>query len=40
LHGGTVRAENVTGGLLITMELPVSPFPAVALPAAEKVPVS
>lgn len=40
LHGGTVRAENVTGGLLITMELPVSSSPVAAQPAAEKVSVS
>ena len=40
LHGGAIRAENVMGGLLITMELPVSPAPAVVKPAAEKMPVS
>ncbi|HEY3769756.1 MAG TPA: ATP-binding protein, partial [Candidatus Angelobacter sp.] len=40
LHGGTVRAENVPGGLLITIELPVSPAPAVAQAAPEKIPVS
>jgi two-component system sensor histidine kinase CpxA len=40
LHGGSVRAENVPGGLLITIELPVSPCPTAAQPAPEKVPVS
>jgi two-component system sensor histidine kinase CpxA len=40
LHGGSVRAENVPGGLLITIELPVSPAPAMAQPAPEKIPVS
>ncbi len=40
LHGGTVRAENVAGGLLITIELPVSPCPTAVHTAAEKVPVS
>jgi signal transduction histidine kinase len=40
LHSGSVRAENVPGGLLITIELPVSPCPAAAPAATEKVPVS
>jgi two-component system sensor histidine kinase CpxA len=40
LHGGSIRAENVPGGLLITIELPVSPSPAVAQPAVEKMPVA
>ena len=40
LHGGSIRAENVGGGLLITIELPVLPSPAVAQPAAEKMSVS
>jgi two-component system sensor histidine kinase CpxA len=40
LHGGSIRAENVPGGLLITIELPVSPSPAVAQSVAEKMPVA
>jgi two-component system sensor histidine kinase CpxA len=40
LHGGTVRAENVPGGLLITIELPVSPAPAVVHTPTEKIPVT
>ncbi|HEX4606102.1 MAG TPA: ATP-binding protein [Candidatus Angelobacter sp.] len=40
LHGGSIRAENVTGGLLITIELPVSSATAVVQPAAEKMPVA
>jgi two-component system sensor histidine kinase CpxA len=40
LHGGTIRAENVPGGLLITIGLPVSPAPPVAHPPAEKITVS
>ena len=40
LHGGTVRAENVPGGLLITIGLPVSPAPAVMQQPSEKVPVA
>ena len=40
LHSGSIRADNVRGGLLITIELPVTPAPAAIQPAAEKVPVS
>lgn len=40
LHGGSIRAENVGGGLLITIELPVLTSPAVVQPATEKVTVS
>jgi signal transduction histidine kinase len=40
LHSGSIRAENVGGGLLITIELPVLPSPAVVQPAVEKIPVS
>ena len=40
LHSGSVRAENVPGGLLITIELPVSPCPTAAPASTEKVPVS
>lgn len=39
LHGGNIRAANVQGGLLITMELPLTPTPAAVQPAAEKMPV-
>jgi signal transduction histidine kinase len=39
LHGGSVRAENVTGGLLITIELPVLPAPATVQHSPEKIPV-
>jgi two-component system sensor histidine kinase CpxA len=40
LHGGSIRAENVPGGLLITIELPISPSPAVVQSVAEKMPVA
>jgi two-component system sensor histidine kinase CpxA len=40
LHGGSIRAENVKDGLLITMELPQTSPTAVVQPAAEKMPVA
>jgi signal transduction histidine kinase len=40
LHNGSIRAENVEGGLLVTIELPVSASPAAVQPATEKMPVS
>jgi two-component system sensor histidine kinase CpxA len=40
LHGGSVRAENVSGGLLITIEIPLSESPVAAKPALEKTPVA
>jgi signal transduction histidine kinase len=40
LHGGTIRAENAMGGLLITIELPVSASNTVTQPVAEKMPVA
>ena len=39
-HGGTIRAENVNDGLLITIGLPLSAVPAVTQPAAERIPVT
>ena len=39
LHGGNIRAENVTDGLLITICIPLSTTPAVVQPAAERIPV-
>jgi len=39
LHNGSIRAENVGDGLLITIELPLTPSSAVVHPAAEKMPV-
>jgi two-component system sensor histidine kinase CpxA len=39
LHGGSIRAENVHNGLLITIELPLSASPVVPRPASEKIPV-
>jgi two-component system sensor histidine kinase CpxA len=39
LHGGSIRAENVNGGLLITIEIPLSQSPVAAKPAPEKIPV-
>jgi two-component system, OmpR family, sensor histidine kinase CpxA len=39
LHSGSIRAENVDG-LLITIEFPLSPTPALVQPAAEKISVS
>jgi two-component system sensor histidine kinase CpxA len=40
LHGGNIRAENVNGGLLITIEIPLSTAPVTAKPAPEKIPVA
>jgi len=40
LHGGAIRAENVNGGLLITIEIPLSQSPIAAKPAPEKIPVA
>jgi two-component system sensor histidine kinase CpxA len=40
LHGGSIRAENVNGGLLITIGLPLSGVPAVVHPVAERIPVA
>jgi two-component system sensor histidine kinase CpxA len=40
LHSGSIRAENVNGGLLVTIELPVLPSPAAVTPVAERLPVS
>src|SRR5262249_30609237 len=39
LHGGTVRAENVPGGLMVTIELPLAPLPSSVNKAPEKQPV-
>jgi len=39
LHGGTIRAENIADGLLITIELPLAPVPATARQPVEKLPV-
>ncbi|MFI5104644.1 MAG: ATP-binding protein [Terriglobales bacterium] len=45
LHGGSVRAENLADGLLVTIELPLLPVPTSAPqqpplnPATEKMPV-
>lgn len=36
LHGGAIRAENVSDGLMITIELPLAPLPATAPKAPEK----
>ncbi|HEY6273109.1 MAG TPA: ATP-binding protein [Terriglobales bacterium] len=40
LHNGSIRAENVAGGLQVTIELPLAPQPAPASPLPERVPVS
>jgi two-component system sensor histidine kinase CpxA len=40
LHGGSIRAENVNGGLLITIEIPSSASPIAAKPVPEKMPVA
>jgi len=40
LHGGSIRAENVNDGLLITIGLPLSAAPAVTQPAPERIPVA
>jgi len=39
LHGGTIRAENVPGGLMVTIELPLAPLPSSVNRAPEKQPV-
>jgi len=39
LHGGAIRAENVQGGLLIIIELPLAPSPATIQTVPEKLPV-
>jgi len=39
LHRGSIRAENVGDGLLVTIELPLTPSPATVQPVAEKMPV-
>ena len=40
LHGGSIRAENVNDGLLITICIPLSAAPAVVQPAPERMPVA
>jgi two-component system sensor histidine kinase CpxA len=40
LHGGCIRAENVNGGLLITIGLPLSVAPTVVQHAPERMPVA
>jgi two-component system, OmpR family, sensor histidine kinase CpxA len=40
LHGGAIRAENVGHGLLITIDLPLTPSSAVPEPATEQQPIS
>jgi two-component system sensor histidine kinase CpxA len=40
LHGGSIRAENVRGGLQVTIELPLAPGPSSAPRVTEKVQVS
>jgi two-component system sensor histidine kinase CpxA len=40
LHHGTIRAENVPGGLQVIIELPLAPLPASAPRSPEKQPVS
>jgi two-component system sensor histidine kinase CpxA len=40
LHGGSIRAENTTDGLLVTIELPLAPLPASQQPARERAPVA
>jgi len=39
LHGGSIRAENTSDGLLITIELPLSSTPSAIHSATEKQPV-
>jgi signal transduction histidine kinase len=39
LHGGAIHAANAPDGLVITIELPLSPTPVSVQPAAEKQPV-
>jgi two-component system sensor histidine kinase CpxA len=40
LHSGTIRAENVRGGLQVVIELPLAPLPASASRSPEKQPVA
>jgi len=40
LHGGTIRAENVNDGLLVTIGIPLSATPAMNQPVAERMPVA
>jgi two-component system, OmpR family, sensor histidine kinase CpxA len=40
LHGGVIRAENGSDGLLITLDLPLAPSLPVQQPAAEQQPIS
>jgi two-component system, OmpR family, sensor histidine kinase CpxA len=40
LHGGSIRAENVNDGLLITIGLPLSAAPVAVQPVAERMPVA
>jgi signal transduction histidine kinase len=40
LHNGTIRAENVPGGLEVIIELPLAPLPASAPRSPEKQPVA
>ena len=40
LHGGVIRAENKSDGLLITLDLPLAPSLPVQQPAAEQQPIS
>lgn len=40
LHGGSIRAENVPGGLAVTIELPLAPLPMQPTRVAEKQPVA
>jgi signal transduction histidine kinase len=40
LHNGTIRAENVSGGLQVIIELPLAPLPAPAPRSPERQPVA
>lgn len=40
LHGGSIHAENVNGGLQVTIELPLAPLPTSVSRSPEKQPVS
>jgi two-component system sensor histidine kinase CpxA len=40
LHGGSIRAENVNDGLLITIGIPLSGAPAAVQPVVERMPVA
>jgi two-component system sensor histidine kinase CpxA len=39
LHGGTIRAENLKDGLIVTIELPLAPNAAPLQPHPEKTTV-